>query len=593
MEISSADRAQWFTEARFGMFIHWGIYSAAEGEWRGEVLRNPLPNFYAEWLQNCNRIPTSQWVELIRRLKIDEETVEEWVVAAKRAGMRYVTLTSKHHDGLALWPSAVSSFNYPHLSGTGFDVLAAFRDACRKHGLKLGIYYSHWHDWEHPHGYGNFWERPEPTREEFSLYWEQKCIPQVAELIEDYQPDLLWFDSWLPIEEMIFTREQALALIAMVRRRAPQCLINSRLGIKEIGDGGVDFETMGDNQFPAKPIPHPWQTDATLNYSWGYHKWDHAWKSVTQLIHHLATNASLGGNMTLNIGPKADGSLSCETVDRLERIGDWLALSGESVYGAAASPFPIGSHDWGCITSRRAMSDVLEVPERSGGYGRSFLYLHVFRWPVDGVIRVSGLRNRVLSASLLAGKRGELEIVQRGLSLHLKGPAREPGTYDHVVVLEIEGEPAVEPLMVGEASCGGYSFKPQQATIAGGIELHDGDKGCIPPYAFRWQGQPGASLASLPFLSWTFYVAEPCEFAVEISYACQKASEGELFFIECEGEKLFGAVTAPPCGQGEHEFRQHRLGTISLKRAGIHQLKLGAAIPLEEELMRFAWLHLY
>jgi alpha-L-fucosidase len=239
----------------------------------------------------------------------------------------------------------------------------------------VGFYYSHWQDWEHPGGGRPKEENPaeptllrrQPSQEAFERYWTEKCLPQVAELIEGYRPDLFWFDNWRAAEHL--TPERLDRLIALVRERSPDCLINSRIGTTwnhPRGDESVDYLSMHDNHFPTETIGRPWETSGTMNRSWGYHQLDFAWKSSGQFIRHLVDNASRGGNYQLNVGPLADGRLPLPAVRRLREIGAWLSVNGEAIYGT--QPGLPAATEWGRIT-RRALAD-----------GRMRLYLHVYDW---------------------------------------------------------------------------------------------------------------------------------------------------------------------------------------------------------------------
>src|SRR6056297_343500 len=214
------ERAQWFTDARFGMFIHWGIYSGAEGFWKGEKLRND--NDYAEWIMYRNRIDKDEYLTLLDRFDWNEIDPEEWVILAKKSGMKYVTITAKHHDGFGLWDSKVSDFDLGNY--TDRDIIKELSEACQKHGLKLGLYYSHWVDWEHESGWDHTKALDDFTSEDYDRYWQEKVIPQVRELLTNYGDiSMLWFDMWIHHSETIVTKEQLLQLKSLIRDLQPGC----------------------------------------------------------------------------------------------------------------------------------------------------------------------------------------------------------------------------------------------------------------------------------------------------------------------------------------------------------------------------------
>ncbi len=382
---ANQEKTRWFTDARFGMFIHFGLYSLPAGVWEGEIMGR---NMYAEWIQKQGNWPQGltdqEYQSLAEQFNPVEFDAKEWVWEAKNAGMKYIVITSKHHDGFALWPSKVSSFNVMDATPFKRDILGELADACEFYDIKLGFYYSHWQDWKHPGGarppVKEFHSVPPPKQvsdKEFEGYWQEKCLPQVKELIQNYHPALMWFDTWGKPD--IITDERLTELIDLVRALDPDCLINSRILMKhpDIADK-VDFISMGDNHFPKNTISMPWETSGTMNRSWGYHQWDYHWEPTGELLKKLVGNVSRNGNFQLNIGPKGNGEFPLASIRRLGEIGAWMAVNGEAIY--ASLPNPIADQDWGYITSR-PMNDHL-----------TRLYLHIEKWPQNGEIRVHGVR---------------------------------------------------------------------------------------------------------------------------------------------------------------------------------------------------------
>lgn len=325
-------KAEWFKEAKFGMFIHWGLYSMLEGSYNGHTLPDTTfangKSWYAEWIQMRLEVPSAEYKALARKFNPVNFDADAWIKEAKNAGMRYFVITSKHHDGFALWDSKVSDFT---IMNTPFkrDVIAELVAACKKYGLKYGFYYSHWQDWEYPGGAMPHWYDWIPDSE-FEKYWREKSLPQVKELITMFDPDLLWFDTWN--EKTHITDQRRDELIALVRSLSPKCLINGRISYLNPGEN-IDFLEMHDNSYPDKILEKPWQTPATMTHSWGWHAKDYNWKSADRMIEYLVNNTSKGGNYLLNVGPKPDGSFPPSAIRRLREMGAWMYVNNEAVYG--------------------------------------------------------------------------------------------------------------------------------------------------------------------------------------------------------------------------------------------------------------------
>jgi alpha-L-fucosidase len=344
----SMSTSNWFSEARFGMFVHWGLYSICGGVWNNRKMRHS----YAEWLQNSEQIDRKTYAALAKRFNPTSFDAETWIGEAKQAGMKYFVITAKHHDGFCLWPTKHSAFNVMDATPFKRDILAELTDACRKYGIKLGFYYSHWQDWDGSGGdvIGDLLKNPEytrPSQKEFEHYWQHKCLAQVRELIETYDPDLLWFDSWGTESGQYITPRRQEELIDLIREYSPRCLVNSRIRHDAPSDR-CDYLSMMDNTFPDNAFDKPWETSGTLNDTWGYHQLDYAWKSTDQLIRNLVNNASFGGNYQLNVGPTPEGLFQPAAIKRLREIGAWMDINGQSIYGTQAGP--LAKQIWGTTT---------------------------------------------------------------------------------------------------------------------------------------------------------------------------------------------------------------------------------------------------
>lgn len=422
-------RMAWWREARFGMFIHWGLYAVPGGEWGGKT-------HYGEWLRSSAQIPLAEYTPLIERFNPVEFDAEAIVLAAKNAGMGYIVITTKHHDGFCLFDSAHTDFD---VMSTPFkrDIMRELADACRKHGLRIGWYYSIM-DWHHPDYLPRReWETDRPTTgadfERYVAYMKA----QLRELLTNYGDiGVVWFDGqW----EGNWNDQRGKDLEAYVRALAPDIIINSRVG-RAGGDHGLDTESgmLGDYATPEQFIPDSdpgfdWETCMTMNDHWGYNRADKNFKSTTTLIRNLVDIASKGGNFLLNIGPTGTGAIPPESVDRLREIGEWWKVNGESIRGTRASPFPAGHLPWGRCTIK------------SVGDGRTVLYLHVFDWPTSGPIIVPGIYNEPVARSVyvLGGRTSRSVPVEwAGESIRVMHAERD--RRDDVTVLRLAVDGAAD-----------------------------------------------------------------------------------------------------------------------------------------------------
>jgi len=573
------ERALWFADSRFGMFIHWGVYSGAEGIWKGEKLR--YNNDYAEWIYYRNRIDRNEYTGLLDRFDWEEIDPEEWVLLAKEAGMKYVTITAKHHDGFALWDSKVSDYDVAEFTQPKRDIIKELSGACKKHGLKLGLYYSHWVDWEHPNGWDHSKEIYGITDELYDKYWQEKVIPQMRELLTNYgEIGLIWFDMWIHHSNTIVTKEQLLQLKGLIRELQPDCLVNSRLGLSIEEDNDIDFKTLGDNQLGRKKEEFPWQSPATVAHSWGFHALEEQWKSTTTLLHSLINNVSLNGNFMLNIGPRANGDVPYEISQRLREMGDWLAVNGESVYGSQAFDLVRDQHDWGKITCKK-------YPD-----GKTKLYLHVYNWPLNKKLPVTGIKGRPLRAYLLADKqKSEISFATNEIFTVLELPEQQPDPYVSVVVLEYDNYPGTEDGLAAQSVYGGFSLKPSNT-----ISL-DGDTYVEP--ADRFGSVPAhIKVSKKSTYRWRIYIDSPISLFTDVSYNFQGEKGKGTITVKSAGNIL--SVPVQPTGRyvGEpnqewqiDSFNSHRIGKLEFSGPGYYEIELEVA-PEKNEKIDFQWLWL-
>lgn len=402
---------EWWRESRFGMFIHWGIYSGLEGIWQGKE----TPSL-GEWIQAHMKIPVPVYREQAKHLTLAKFDAEFWVNMAKNAGMKYIVLTSKHHDGFAMYDSPASDYNIVKQGPSGRDPLRELADAARKAGLKLGLYYSQSLDFEDPNGKWNDWDY-DTSKKDFDKFFYGKCQAQLREILTNYgEIALVWFDVPMDI-----TEKYGRQLRDWVKTLQPDCLISGRISEYP---GFEDFGSFGDNSIPVGKLNGDWETAGTLNHTWGYKRNDHHWKTPEQVINNLIQLASKGANYLLNIGPKADGSIPPETIDIFAKVGDWVRVNGEAVYGTAATPF-IADFSWGWCTQK----------------GNS-LYFAV-TGELDSAA-FSGLINQVKSGCVLGRPAVKVQISQNGIDLTLRFSEKLHKL--EVFKLELDGAPQVVTL---------------------------------------------------------------------------------------------------------------------------------------------------
>ena len=418
-------RMRWWRQARFGMFIHWGLYAVPAGEYNGKRSER-----IGEWIMEWANIPRADYEKFTAQFNPVKFDAKRWVQIAKDAGMKYIVITSKHHDGFALYDSKVSSYDIVDATPYHKDPIKALAAETKKQGLKFCFYYSIL-DWHYPAAYvdapgkdptaGNRTTKLKPGGKEEYLKYMQA---QLRELIMSYDPAVLWFDGeW----QAWWTEADGKELYKFVRQLKPDIIINNRVGRGRQGMQGMsktDQEYAGDfgtpeQQIPANGLPGvDWESCMTMNTTWGFKFYDDKWKSDQVLIRNLIDIASKGGNYLLNVGPTAEGLIPAPSVERLSEIGRWMKVNGQAIYGTSASPF----------------AKQLEFGRATSKPGR--VYLHVFDWPADGKLTVPAFGKSVTKAYLLASAKRQLKITQTSDGVSLIVPAQAPDPIATVIVLE-------------------------------------------------------------------------------------------------------------------------------------------------------------
>lgn len=493
-------RMEWFREARFGMFIHWGLYALPAGEWNGNA-------GHAEWIRDSARIPLEQYNQFLGQFNPTQFDADAWARMAKRAGMKYLVITSKHHDGFCLWDSKLTDWD---VASTPFkrDILKELERACRKQGIRFATYHSIM-DWHHPDYLPRRpWEKERSTEgadfERFRTYLKG----QLKEIVTGYRPGILWFDGeW----ENTWTHEMGKDLYAYVRSLDSKIIINNRVDKGRSGmqgltkDGGFvgDYGTP-EQEIPGKGLPGvDWESCMTMNDHWGWNKADKNWKTTEDLIRKLIDIASKGGNYLLNVGPKPDGTFPAEAIERLEGIGQWMDKNGEAIYETTASPF--AKLRWGRATVRTEGKTTT-------------LYLHVFDWPQDGRLVVPGLKSAPAKAWLLAsGDKVNFESGDTGVTLNV--PAQAPDPISTTIALRFKQPPVIEETSALPELSGALTLKAADAEIHGQSLRYESGHG---------KDNLGYWIEPKDWAEWKVKVTKPGKYQVSVDTAAQGNSHLKL-----------------------------------------------------------------
>jgi alpha-L-fucosidase len=419
------ERMTWWRDARFGMFIHWGLYAVPAGKYNNEKI-----NETGEWVMNSAKIRVAEYEKYAAQFNPVKYDADEWVKLAKAAGMKYIVITSKHHDGFSLWDSKVSDYDIMDATPYKKDILMALKNACDKYGLRLCFYHSIM-DWHHPDAQSIFYPNYNETERSnpgFANYVENYMKPQLKELVENYgKLGILWFDGeWIKD----WTSPIGKDLYNYVRNLQPDIIINNRVDKGRQGMSGLDEEGnfAGDYGTPEQEIPDTglpgvdWESCMTMNDTWGYKSYDNNWKSSTMLIQNLVDIASKGGNYLLNVGPTAQGLIPEASVERLQDIGKWMDVNSAAIHGTNASPFE--QPEWGRYTQKPGK-----------------LFAIIFDLPVDGNITIDKIIKTLSRVYLLSDNEQtalKVEATREGLHIHIAESKQT--MHATVIVVEYDGK---------------------------------------------------------------------------------------------------------------------------------------------------------
>lgn len=494
---------KWFKEAKFGMFIHWGLYSKLGGEWKGK-------KYYGsgEWLMSQAKIPVKEYEQVAAGFNPVGFNAEEWAQLAADAGMKYMVITAKHHEGFSMYDSKATSFDMADASAYHKDPMKPLSEAVRKRGLQFGFYYSQFQDWYEPNGGKNSWDFDE-SKKNYQLYYQQKAIPQIKELLTQYGPlGILWFDT-----PGGMTKEQTQRFIDSLRLLQPGCLFSSR-----VGHGLGDYKDLGDSELPPTPVKGAWESLYTHNDSWGYINHDLNFKTPEAIIQLLAHVASRGGNLLLNVGPDGEGRIPEYSIRYLKEAGKWLRTYGTSIYGTTYGL--IADQPWGVSTS---------AP------GKQFL--HVLHQPENRKLFVPLQQNiRIKKVYLLKNKQ-PLQFSLNSTDCTIQLPASLSPSADEVIVMEYEGrlpEPSLKTPITVSAHYPQNQLEVVRATLKGKPSLKSLT---YSHYYGDWKHTDCITdlKDSTDEISFQVRITDAADYKVTLEYACDPMSakqEGIVYFNE-------------------------------------------------------------
>lgn len=526
--LQSSDRVALFRDGNYGMFIHWGIYSHLGGQWREQT-------FYGigEWIKRQMKISEPDYIALAKEFNPTAFDAREIARTAKAAGMKWIIITSKHHDGFAMFKSA-HPFNIVAASPFARDPMKELAAACREAGLGFGFYYSHNQDWTAPGGNNGPKQNPDGSPATFEQYFREKCYPQVKEICTQYGPlNYVWFDT-----PGNMPQENAAKLAALVRETQPGALLCSRVGY-----GLGDYASKGDMEVPPRNIEGLWETCDTTNDSWAYAWYDQNWKDGKEILHRLVATVGRGGTYLLNVGPDGTGRIPAQAAKYLIHAGEWIKRYPQVVYSAGASPWG-HAQPWGDVTTTG-----------------NTLNLVVFDWPPHGRLMLPGLQTEIAAAGIVSG--GKLLPVswkKRGTWTELQLPAAPPDHPASVIAIKLQAAPKVDQTL---------GLDPNLPTnlLLEFAEVKDATKKEI-----RWMEKFGEWKFANQVCEWktggqaiwTVNVAEAGDYRLELNYK----GEGKLVWrIETdEGVKLQNQQNSSPI------YHSHPFGLLTFKTPGQHTI---------------------
>ncbi|NIG56885.1 alpha-L-fucosidase [Chitinophaga sp. Cy-1792] len=545
----------WFKDAKFGLFIHWGLYSKLGGKWKDS-------SYYGsgEWIQNRAKAPAAEYAKVAQTFNPTGFNADQWASIARESGIRYLVITAKHHEGFSMFDSKVTDFDIVDATPYKKDPMRALYAACKKQQIRFGFYYSQFLDWHEPNGGGNKWDFKESDKD-YQQYYRAKSIPQLKELLTNYGPlDIVWFDMPGGL-----TPEQTKQLVDSLHRLQPNCLFSSRVG-HNLGD----YRDFGDSEVPPTPISGAWESIYTHNDSWGYIQHDLNFKSPKEIIHLLSNVASKGGNLMLNVGPDGNGNWPEYSIRYLQETGKWLKQYGESIYGSTYGLIP--AQPWGVTTSKPGK-----------------LFLHIWETPANHLLTIPGINAQIKSIKVL-GTNTTLAWTQRNNETIVTLPATLPDSRNTVLVLEYSGKQQD----LSQLHTQTVSRQYPAITISPVWAVFNGDAATklftYSHYYGDWKHDNCAINMKQPqdALVFPLHVQEPGDYKVLLDYQCETGAATQPGLVTIGGQQL-PFLTLPTGTYDSHQpmmFIQHAVGVIHIDAAGEYNLTVKPATANKKELFR-------
>lgn len=528
-----AERSRMFEDGNYAMFIHWGLYANIANLYKGK-------SYYGigEWIMHKRMagIPVEEYQALAQKFNPVRFDADAIAKLAKDAGMKYIVITSKHHDGFAMYHSRVNKFNIVDATPFKRDPMKELAQACKKHGLGLGFYYSHNQDWTFPGGSGGPKRTPDGKKADFKYYYENKCRPQVEEITTQYGPiAIVWFDTPGRIP-----REYVEELVAIVHKNQPGALVSGRAGY-----GLGDYQTLGDMEVPNANVEGIWETVDTTNDSWAFAWYDNYWKTPKEILHRLVACVGRGGTYMLNIGPKGDGTVPELAARTLRKAGAWINRYPQVVYGTGPSPWQ-HALPWGDVTVKGAS-----------------LFLSVFNMPEEGRLYLPGLKTKVKKALLLGEENGVgLDVRTQGDWTMIQLPPRMAEKTVPVIRVELAGTPIVDP-------CWGIDPAVETRILAQFADV-TGAKQETKKWMEKfgewkhvvrvWQWEKGGKA------SWEVDVLKPGYYNVDLTYS----GEGRIVW----GVDVEGGMHIQNQQNSSHNYQKFPIGWINFPKAGKYKVSV-------------------